>query len=126
MKKTTKIMFFALIGVFILVALYIFLGPKNNPTSSGPITGNEQIWDLGFQNNNFYPNIITLKVNEPIKIVANMNELKGCYRSITIPELGVRKIFIESDNTLIFTPTKTGTFGFSCYMGMGRGKIIIQ
>ena len=55
-----------------------------------------------------------------------MQQLKGCLRSFTIPNLGIKKIFTESDNILEFMPDKKGTFGFSCSMGMGIGKLIVN
>jgi len=55
-----------------------------------------------------------------------MNTIGGCMKTILIPEFGVQKTLSAGDNVIEFTPTKSGTFDFTCGMGMGRGKIIVE
>ena len=62
----------------------------------------------------------------PAKIVADTDRLQGCFRSISIPELGIQKSFTEQDNSLEFMPDKKGTYAFGCAMGMGRGTLVIE
>lgn len=85
-----------------------------------------QIVNLGVANYNYDPETITVEANKKVRIVGNMQQLKGCLRSFTIPDLGIKKIFNDNDNVLEFTPSKKGTFGFSCSMGMGIGKLVVN
>lgn len=75
---------------------------------------------------NYVPEVIAVKKDMPVRITADTARLQGCFRSLTIPELGLRKNFNEKDNVLEFTPTKSGTFNFGCSMGMGRGTLIVE
>lgn len=142
-----------LIGVFVLVGFVFFaviIGLTNSQptidTSQNPIANSnnnanpvlnqnnntqfvseengKQIINLSFSGYNYSPNIFNVKVGKPVKIIADVQSLVGCYKSFTMPSLGVKKIFTNEDNTIEFTPEKKGTYDFSCYMGMGRGQII--
>lgn len=88
-------------------------------------SGDAQVINLSAQGIKYTPDQFTVKANQPVKIVANLATLQGCLKSFTIPQLGIKKVFSNSDNTVEFTPTQKGTFDFSCYMGMGRGKITV-
>lgn len=81
---------------------------------------------LSVQGANYMPNPIRVKKGIPVRLVADMNSLRGCSRSIVISEFGIRKVLSTSDNTIEFTPSKSGTFDFSCSMGMYRGKIVVE
>lgn len=89
-------------------------------------SGEIQEVTLSWKGSNYDPQIIRVNAGAPIRITADLEKITGCFRSLVIPDLGVRKYFKEGDNTLTFTPQKKGTFGFSCSMGMGRGTIIVE
>jgi plastocyanin domain-containing protein len=67
-----------------------------------------------------------VKIGIPVQLVADINNMPGCSKSIVIPEFSVRKSVSASDNTIEFTPNKSGTFQFSCSMNMYRGQIIVE
>jgi len=72
---------------------------------------------------NYYPEVIELKNQMPVKIIAD-DSLDGCFATFNVPELGISHSFYNN-KILEFTPTKTGTFSFSCPMSMGGGKLVI-
>ncbi len=84
-----------------------------------------QIVELSWGVLNYKPEIIEVKANVPVRIKADMTRLRGCYRSFTIPALGVVGTFTEKKPYIDFFPTKKGEFTFSCTMNMARGKIIV-
>ena len=81
---------------------------------------------LTVQGGNYYPNPIRVKIGVPVKIVADIASMPGCSRSIVMPDFGVSKTVSEGDNAIEFTPGKSGTFSFSCSMGMYRGTIVVE
>lgn len=87
--------------------------------------GDVQIVNLGVANYNYDPQTITVSSGKPVKIIGNMQQLQGCLRAFTIPNLGISKVFSQGNNVLEFIPKEKGTFPFSCSMGMGYGKLII-
>jgi len=130
LNKIIGVIGITLIAVFLLVATRNFFS-NNNATNDivenvNAGDSNAQVIQLGMKNYNYYPNIINLKYNIPTKIVVKTDEVKGCLRSIVIPDFGIRKLITNADNVISFTPNKKGTFSFSCSMGMGFGKIIVS
>ncbi|HLG24292.1 MAG TPA: cupredoxin domain-containing protein [Candidatus Nanoarchaeia archaeon] len=85
-----------------------------------------QVASLSWGKFNYEPAVIKLKAGIPTKLVIDPERLQGCFRSITIPELGVQKSFSDTDTVLEFTPTEKGSFPFGCTMGMGGGTLVIE
>ena len=81
---------------------------------------------ISFQNNGYYPNIIKLKKDVPVKMIFDLNTVQGCMRAVQIKALGVNKYLKEGDNVVTFTPKKTGTFTMVCSMGMGKATIVVE
>jgi copper chaperone CopZ/plastocyanin len=89
-------------------------------------TNDVQTVKLSVQGSNYYPNPIRVKKGIPVQLVADINNMSGCSRNIVIPEFGVRKVVSTTDNVIEFTPDKSGTFNFSCSMGMYLGQIVVE
>lgn len=124
MKKTT--LYAILIMVLIIFGGYLIFGKTsaNSNVVAGDNSGDFQKVTLSIKNYNYYPNTITVKANEPVRIYLDQSVV-GCYRSFVIRQLGVSKYLKSPNDYLEFTPTKPGTYGFSCSMGMGTGTLIV-
>ncbi|MDR1620794.1 MAG: hypothetical protein LBS00_00295, partial [Synergistaceae bacterium] len=71
---------------------------------------------------------IKVQVGIPVRwtIHAEPGTINGCNNRIVIPEYGrLQKKLELGDNIVEFTPTRTGTFTYSCWMGMIRGRITV-
>ena len=133
MKATTL----GIIAIIFIIAVgaFVFLGSgKNNGSVNGnSITGNVvnegnenvQKINIGMKDYNYYPNTIKVKANQPVEITLD-NSVYGCLRSFVIKEFGVSKYSKDSNDKIVFTPNKKGTFTFACSMGMGFGKLIVE
>jgi sulfite exporter TauE/SafE/copper chaperone CopZ len=77
-------------------------------------------------NSGSYPNI-TVKVGMPVRweFDAPQGSISGCNRSLYIPEYQLEHTFQTGENIIEFTPTRTGTFRYSCWMGMIRATITV-
>jgi copper chaperone CopZ len=101
--------------------------PNNQATGGAPTAASDvQTVQLSVQGANYYPNPIRVKKGIPVQLVADMNNMPGCSRSIIIPEYGISKTVSAGDNIIQFTPDKSGTFQFSCSMGMYHGQIVVE
>lgn len=71
-----------------------------------------------------YPSI-TVEAGLPVKwiIDAPQGSINGCNNRIFIPEYDIEYQFKTGENIIEFTPSKTGAFPFSCWMGMIRSTI---
>ena len=118
-KKHNKKIIFAIIFLFIVL---LTAGCTSNAVITQPyqdqspikvpetkMVDGVQVATLSWGKLNYEPQVIKLKANVPAKIVADTDRLQGCFRSFTIPELGIQKSFTEQDNSLEFMPDKKGT-----------------
>ena len=74
-----------------------------------------------------YPDI-TVKAGIPVNwtIHADNNSINGCNYKILLQDFNTEYVFQEGDNTIEFTPQKTGVYTYSCWMGMITGKIYVE
>lgn len=70
---------------------------------------------------------ITVQKGIPVKwtIQAQKEDINGCNNEIVIPAFNKSKKLVAGENTIEFTPDETGTFAYSCWMGMIRSKITV-
>lgn len=71
---------------------------------------------------------ITVQAGIPVKwtIRAESGTVNGCNNRIIIPEYNnLEKKLAVGDNIIEFTPTKTGVFSYSCWMGMIWSNITV-
>jgi hypothetical protein len=73
-----------------------------------------------------YPSI-TVSAGSPVRwnLRAEKGRINGCNNAIVIPEYKIEKRLQVGDNIIEFTPTRAGTFRYSCWMGMIRGTITV-
>jgi sulfite exporter TauE/SafE/copper chaperone CopZ len=73
-----------------------------------------------------YP-AITVKVGIPVKwiIDAPENSITGCNDRMIIKEYNIEHSFKPGENVIEFTPDKTGTFQYTCWMGMIKSTITV-
>lgn len=70
---------------------------------------------------------VTVYAGTPVKwtISASKSSITGCNRTMEIPEFDIECTFAPGDNVVEFTPTKTGTYSYTCWMGMIRSTITV-
>jgi plastocyanin domain-containing protein len=73
-----------------------------------------------------YPNI-TVQKGVPVvwNLKAGSSTLNGCNSTLTISKYGLQVKLKAGDNIIKFTPSESGTFTYSCWMGMQTGKITV-
>ncbi len=73
-----------------------------------------------------YPDI-TVRVGVPVQwiIDAPKGSINGCNYAMVIGTYGIEHQFQEGENVIAFTPTQTGTFHYTCWMGMIDGTITV-
>lgn len=74
----------------------------------------------------FEPNVIRIKKGVPVKWVIYSDEVTGCTNRIIVPSLNISKNISSYETIITFTPKEKGVIPFSCWMGMVRGKFIVE
>lgn len=86
----------------------------------------KQVVEMKVTRSGFSPATLKIKKDIPVEWVINGESITGCTNKIIIPSLGVSQNLVSGKNVVNFTPTETGTIPFSCWMGMVRGKFIVE
>jgi uncharacterized protein len=71
----------------------------------------------------YIPQVLTVQKDIPVRWEIYGAKFMGCADSLILREFGVRTYLRPGSNTVNFTPNKTGSFTFSCSMGMIRGTM---
>jgi len=74
----------------------------------------------------YNPNTIRVQDGVPVRWVIDAESLNGCSNEIIMPALNLRKKLVPGENIVEFTPAGKGVIPFSCWMGMLRGKFIVE
>ena len=71
-----------------------------------------------------YPSI-KVKKDVPVRWIINAPDgsINGCNYKIYINSYGIEHTFQKGENIIEFTPTKSESIGYSCWMGMIKGNI---
>ena len=98
---------------------------KQSPNTAALAPSSENVQEIASTLSSYGYPAITVKAGIPVRwtINAPKGSLNGCNSSLVIPEYKVQKQLAVGDNVIEFTPTRTGTFTYSCWMGMIRSNI---
>lgn len=124
--KNTTLLALTVIAIA-LIAGFLFFKAKAPETTLTENINNlpPQKVALSMQNYNYHPQTVTVKAGQPVQISLDQS-VTGCFRSFTIPQLGVAKVLRTPTDMATFTPTKKGSYKFQCSMGMGYGTLIVE
>ena len=89
-------------------------------------TGEKQTVEMHVTTQGFEPNVLKLKKGVPVRWVIKGDNITGCTSKIIVPSLNISQPLVSGDNIVEFTPQKAGEIPFSCWMGMVRGKFIVE
>lgn len=102
-------------------------GIDSSPKGVGiaTIQNGVQIVTTKLQPGRYEPIIVQKGIPVKWTIQAQKSDINGCNNEIIIPKFNKAKKLVAGDNVIEFTPTETGTFAYSCWMGMIRSKITV-
>lgn len=73
----------------------------------------------------YSPGTLTVVEGVPVEWSIFGADFMGCANTLVLPAFGVNAFLAPGMNTVTFTPTKAGSYTFSCSMGMVRGTMIV-
>lgn len=75
----------------------------------------------------YTPDVIVVKKGKPVRLNFHRKETASCSERVVIPEFGKSALLPTNEVVSVeFTPDKEGEYGFSCQIGMFKGKIIVE
>jgi sulfite exporter TauE/SafE/copper chaperone CopZ len=138
-KKFTKKMMSVSAVMVVILGVFMFTNGASlsgiaipAPVSSAQTTKNVATLQNGVQtvtitlSSGKYEPIVVQK-GIPVKwiIQADSKSINGCNNSIVVPKYNIQQDLKPGDNVIEFTPSDSGTFPYSCWMGMIRSKITV-
>ena len=113
-------------GVLVLLAGFFLVTQLLGQPETRPVVqtnGEQQVIYMNVNPVSYTPDTFTVEVGKPVRWVINGDNAAGCTSYLLARDFGVSKQILPGENIVEFTPTKRGTFGFSCSMNMARGTI---
>ncbi|MDO8460014.1 MAG: cupredoxin domain-containing protein [Nanoarchaeota archaeon] len=128
-KKST---FWVSMIFIVLVVAGLFLNSGSSTENGsvvvnnvGVVSGDVQIVKIHVEGSQYVLEPSSVKKGLPVRLEADISRMPGCSKGIVSSELGIRKTFSSSDNTLEFTPNKAGNFYIACSMNMYKGTLTV-
>jgi sulfite exporter TauE/SafE/copper chaperone CopZ len=87
---------------------------------------NFQVVEMRILSSGFSPNVLRLKKGVPVRWKIFGDQVSSCTNKIIVPSLNISKKINKGENVIEFTPDTVGEIPFSCWMGMVRGKFIVE
>lgn len=100
--------------------------PGSGGGQTAVVADDVQIVTMTADYRGYTPSTIRIKQGVPVRWEVNATQISGCTDEIIVPSLNIRAPLESGLNVIEFTPDKAGTIGFSCWMGMVRGKFIVE
>jgi plastocyanin domain-containing protein len=78
-------------------------------------------------NGTYNPATINVAKGKPVELTFKLGDRPGCGTVLVIKDLKVNKeLQVGKSEVVKFTPTKAGSIGFTCGMGMFKGTIVVK
>jgi len=84
-----------------------------------------QTVQVDIQKYTYEPIVLQKGIPVNLNFYADAENLNSCNGALQIPEYNVKLGLIPGDNMVVFTPTETGVYTYSCWMGMITSEIIV-
>ncbi|HLT45967.1 MAG TPA: cupredoxin domain-containing protein [Rubricoccaceae bacterium] len=89
--------------------------------------GGVQVVEIAVGPTGYAPASIALRAGVPARLVFTRTVEGDCAEQVESPALGIPKtdLPLNEPHAVEFTPTESGTFGFTCGMGMMEGTVLV-
>lgn len=98
---------------------------SSSSIATATVSGGVQTVTTGLSSGRYEPIIVQKGIPVKWTIKAGSGDINGCNNSIVIPKYNIQQSLSEGDNVIEFTPNKSGTIPYSCWMGMIRSQITV-
>ena len=74
----------------------------------------------------YHPDTVHARVGEPVRLTFRREETAPCSERVVFPDFGKSAMLpAHQDVTIELTPERSGSYEFTCQMGMLRGTLIV-
>ncbi len=104
---------------------FSFVGATETTVAAPVLVNGKQLVTMEASAFGYNPDVITVRKGYPVDWEVYGGKNLGCASTLVMNAFNVQSPIRTGENTIAFTPTKTGTFPFSCSMGMVRGTMVV-
>ncbi len=114
----------AVLGVIAWVMWYFWLSEKEAVFATATAGAQEvQVRVKG----GYDPDVIAVEAGRPVRLHFNRQETAACSEMVVLPDFEIsRELPAGELVTIEILPQEPGEYGFTCQMGMLRGKLIAR
>lgn len=107
-----------------LLIWWFFFGPRK--TAAAHSGAGAQELEVVVQGG-YAPGRIVVRQGVPVRLKFRRLESSSCSERVLFPDFNVSKKLPEGEETVVeFTPDRSGTYTFTCGMGMYQGTLVVQ
>lgn len=104
---------------------YFFMAPKSAVAAKASASGSQQV-SITVEGG-YSPSVVRVKKGQPLRLIFDRKEKSPCSDEVVISGFGLRRFLKPFEKTIIdVTPTKAGSYEFTCGMSMLRGRIEVE
>jgi hypothetical protein len=112
-------------AAIVWVNWYFFLAERGTATAAVSVTGVQEVTVT--VKGGYDPATVHVRRGAPVRLVFDRQENSSCSEEVVLGDFGIRQRLPAFRKTAVeFTPRTSGTFGFSCGMGMMHGTVVIE
>ena len=113
------------VGLATFVVWYFFFGKRETKAATLTESGIQEITIT--VKGGYSPDSIEVVKGKPVRLKFYRDETSSCSEELLFGEFNLRRDLPAFETTVIdITPTKAGTFEFTCGMNMLRGKLVVK
>jgi plastocyanin domain-containing protein len=108
----------------LIVSILVFIGLTELPVTAQPRTQNITV---SLTRRGYEPSSIRLRRGVRTQLTFIRKTDDDCGQQLVIPAYNIKRdLPLNRPVTVIFTPRRSGTFGFSCGMDMLHGTLVVS
>ena len=125
MSITDWLVVTAAIAAILWVNWYFFVAGRGAARAATTGNGVQEVditVDGGYE-----PRSVRVKAGAPVRLVFDRREASSCSEEIVFADFGIRKYLPAFEKTAVeLTPSRPGTYEFTCGMSMLRGTLVAE
>ena len=111
----------ALVGLI----LWYFFGERERAAATAGAGGVQQVRVT--VKGGYSPDVIVVRRGQPVRLDFYRDETASCSDRVVLRDFGIARDLPAFATTPVeFTPDAPGEYGFTCGMGMLRGKVVVE
>lgn len=99
--------------------------PSLDGITKAVVNGNAQTVTTSLSGGTYSPIIVQKGIPVKWVITAKNSDITSCNNRMVLSSFSVEKNLVAGENIIEFTPTQSGTFTYSCWMGMVTSTVTV-